>query len=62
MTALRQRMLEDVQLRSYSPHTIDGYLRSMGFFAQHSGTSPDCLGPEDIRTYQLFLIHKRLRE
>jgi len=30
MTALRQRMLEDMQLRSYSPHTIDDYLRNVG--------------------------------
>jgi len=43
MTALRQRMLEDMQLRSYSPHTIDGYLRCVAQFAQHFGTTPDRL-------------------
>jgi integrase/recombinase XerD len=56
MTALRQRMLEDMQRRSYSPNTIDGYLRSVAQFAKHFGTAPDRLGPEEIRTYQLFLI------
>ncbi|HEY5865980.1 MAG TPA: site-specific integrase [Candidatus Tectomicrobia bacterium] len=60
MTALRQRMLEDMQLRSYSPNTIDGYLRSVAQFAKHFRTSPDRLGPEDIRTYQLFLIQQQV--
>jgi integrase/recombinase XerD len=56
MTPLRQRMLEDMQMRNYSPHTIDGYLRYAAQFAKHFHTSPDHLGPEDIRTYQLHLL------
>ena len=35
MTPLRQRMLEDMQIRNYSPHTIDGYLRYAAQFAKH---------------------------
>jgi hypothetical protein len=50
-------MLEDMQIRNYSPHTIDGYLRYVAQFAKHSHTSPDRLGPEHIRTYQLHLLH-----
>src|SRR5262249_17205419 len=59
MSPLRRRMLEDMQIRNYSPHTIDGYLRYIAQFAKHLGTSPDRLGPEHIRTYQLHLLHQQ---
>src|SRR6266702_1829540 len=56
MSPLRQRMLEDMQIRNYSPPTVDAYLRSVAQFAKHFHTSPDRLGPDHIRTYQQFLI------
>ena len=59
MTPLRQRMLEDMQLRNYSPLTIDCYLRCVADFARHFGTSPEHLGPEQVRTYQLFLVQDK---
>src|SRR6266568_679744 len=59
MTPLRQRMLEDMQIRNYSPHTIDGYLRYVAQFAKHFHTSPDRLDAEHIRTYQLHLLHQQ---
>jgi hypothetical protein len=60
MTPLHRRMLEDMQIRNYSPHTIEGYLRYVGQFAKHFGVSPDQLGPEHIRTYQLHLLQKQV--
>jgi Phage integrase, N-terminal SAM-like domain len=62
MSPLRQRMLEDLQIRNYSPHTIDGSLRYVAQFAKHFHTSPDHLGPEHIRTYQLHLLHTQVSE
>lgn len=59
MTALRQRMLEDLQIRHYSPTTIRIYLHAIAEFAQHFGKPPDQLGVEHIRRYQLFLIKEK---
>jgi site-specific recombinase XerD len=59
MTALRQRMLADLQLRNYSPRTQQVYVGRVAEFAAHFGTSPDRLGPEDIRTFLLHLIHEK---
>lgn len=59
MTPLRQRMLEDMQVRNLSPHTQRAYVESVARFARHFGRSPADLGPEEIRTYQVYLIQER---
>jgi integrase/recombinase XerD len=59
MTPLRQRMFEDLQLRNYSEQTTRAYLRCVADFAKHFGTSPEHLGPEQVRTYQLFLVQDK---
>jgi integrase/recombinase XerD len=59
MTQLRQRMLEELQLRNYCAGTIRLYLHHVAAFAEHFHRSPDQLGAEEIRRYQLFLIHEK---
>ncbi len=56
MTILRQRMIDDLKLRNYSPRTIETYVRCVIGFAKFHGRSPDVLGAEDVRRYQLHLL------
>lgn len=59
MTALRQRMLEDLRIRNYSPSTVRCYIRAVADFAKHFNKAPDKLGPKEIRTWQLYLLDKK---
>jgi integrase/recombinase XerD len=59
MTALRHRMIEDMQVRNLSPLTQTSYVQQVSLFARRFGKSPDALGPEDIRAYQVYLTNER---
>ena len=59
MTSLRKRMIEDMQVRNRSPHTQASYVQQVSLFAQFFDKSPELLGPEDIRTYQVFLTNEK---
>src|SRR5262245_17226079 len=59
MTSLRKRMIDDLQLRNRSRHTQASYLLNVSSFARYFGKSPELLGPEHIRTYQLYLTKKK---
>jgi hypothetical protein len=58
MTALKQRMLEDLRIRNYAPTTISNYIRSVAEFARHFNKPPDQLGAEEVRLWQLFLLNE----
>lgn len=59
MTPLRQRMLEDMGLRNFSPMTRRCYVNSVAKFAEYFNKSPELLGPEEIRTYQVYLVSRK---
>ena len=59
MTPLRQRMIEELQRRNYSQATIESYIFSVQEFAKHFHKSPDLLGAEEVRQYQLYLINEK---
>jgi len=59
MTALRKRMLEELQRRNYSSETTRAYLFAVKDFAAYFGKRPDQLGQEHLRKYQLHLLNDR---
>ena len=59
MTPLRQRMIEDMQLRSLGSETQRAYLHYITGLARFYQTSPEHLSLEEIREYQLYPIHER---
>jgi integrase/recombinase XerD len=61
MTPLRQRFLDELTRRNYSPRTLEAYLAALIRFSRHFQRSPDQLGEEHIRSFQLHLIqHDRV--
>ena len=56
VTALRQRMLEDMAMRGLRSHTQHDYIRFVRGFAAFLGRSPDTATAEDIRQFQ---VHQR---
>src|SRR5258706_5496300 len=52
-------MLEELQRRNYSEITTRKYLKVVSDFAKHFGKSPDKLGPNELRSYQAYLLKER---
>ncbi|MEX3901194.1 phage integrase N-terminal SAM-like domain-containing protein [Paraburkholderia sp. BR10954] len=61
MTPLRRRMTEDMRVRNLAANTQRAYLQRVHAFAEHFGRSPDLLGLEEVRAWQVHLIEVQRR-
>jgi site-specific recombinase XerD len=52
-------MTEDMQVRNLAINTQMSYLQQVSQFARHFHRSPELLGPEDIRAYQVYLTNEK---
>lgn len=59
MTPLRQRMIDDMQARNLSPATQKNYIHYVYELAKFFHRSPDELEPNDIKKFQMYLLHER---
>jgi integrase len=59
MTSLRLRMLEDMQIRNLAVNTQESYVQQVSLFARYFNQSPERLGPEQIRAYQVYLTKEK---
>jgi len=56
MTALRQKLIDEIQLRGFSIHTQDSYVRSVTGLARFYHRSPDQIVDDEIKAYLLHLL------
>jgi integrase/recombinase XerD len=59
MSPLRRRMIEDMTIRNLSRSTQQSYIYAVAKFGRHFKHSPDRLGMEEVRAYQLHLVDQK---
>ena len=59
MSTLRQKMLEELRIRNYSDATIRGYIHQVKKYAEFFDRSPEHLGPDQVRSYQVHLVEHK---
>jgi integrase/recombinase XerD len=59
MIPLRQRVIEDMQLRGLAERTQEAYVAAVRQLAEHLGKWPDQIGDEELRQYFLYLTNEK---
>ena len=59
MTALRQRLIDDLHLRGYAERTVESYVAVVARLARHFRAAPDQLSETQLRAYLLHLTRER---
>ena len=59
MSAIRQRMIEDMQLHGYSAKTQTAYLGAVRGLAGHYHRTPEDITQDELRSYFLYLVKER---
>ncbi len=54
VSALRQRMIDDMTVRNFAPNTQESYLHQINLLARHFDESPEQIGPQEIREISDF--------
>src|SRR5262249_18443304 len=58
ISPLRQRMIDDMTMRNLSPSSQETYIRAVAQFSAFHRRSPDKLGVQHLREYQLHLVSR----
>ncbi len=58
LSPLRRRMIEDMTIRNLSPATQRSYISAVSKFSRHFRRSPDRLGLDEVRDFQVHLVAK----
>ncbi len=53
---LRQRLIDDLEMRKMAPKSIKAYIRAVKKLTHFLGHSPETATSEDLRLFQIFLV------
>lgn len=59
MTPIKQKLIQDLTIRGYSPHTIRAYVRTVADLASHFKLPPQGLSEAQIQSFLFHLVTQR---
>ncbi|MBL0140148.1 MAG: phage integrase N-terminal SAM-like domain-containing protein [Bacteroidetes bacterium] len=62
MSTLRNNMIQQMELKGFSPLTIKVYIFHLLQLSKHFNTSPDLLSVEQIRTYLHQTVAEKMQQ